>query len=299
MTNAPNGSPAPSLSLPQFKMRIPRIVMRAFNGLSIEPTPETQFSVSATAAPAVSHSAAPAPKPVPVKPRTDQQLEADMAERAGDLFSQTLFKRMHDQLASAEQLPARAAELLVLQRVDDNMSAEAIGLMYDVRGWDLPDRETAYLSDLATKLRTLDGHQVGLLLIETLYAEELTNSDTLGDLRTNFESYALEVAELLEIELPPIQAEADEGAYQQVSAEERRRLGMGGEGGEQEGAADATVVFVATHAPKPSAQRAPVKYRNSRTGESWSGRGLQPRWLKAAIGEGASLSDFEVAGAAA
>ena len=28
-----------------------------------------------------------------------------------------------------------------------------------------------------------------------------------------------------------------------------------------------------------------AKYRNSSTGESWSGRGLQPRWLKAALAE--------------
>lgn len=268
-------------------------MLKAKDLLRDEPAPAP--APAPTAAPAMSYGAAPAPKPVPVKPRSDQQLEAAMAERAGDLFSHMLFKRMHDQLASAEQLPSRAAELLVLQRVEDNMSAEAIELMYDVRGWDLPDRQTAYLSDLATRLRMLDGHQVGLLLIETLYAEELTNSDTLGDLRTNFESYALEVAELLEIELPPIQAEADEGAYQQVSAEERRRLGMDTDDeGEHDDATDASAAFVAVHAPKPSASKVPVKYRNASTGESWSGRGLQPKWLKVAIGEGARLEDFEV-----
>ena len=27
-----------------------------------------------------------------------------------------------------------------------------------------------------------------------------------------------------------------------------------------------------------------AKYRNKATGDTWSGRGLQPRWLKAAIG---------------
>ncbi|MEP6739862.1 MAG: H-NS histone family protein [Caldimonas sp.] len=35
-----------------------------------------------------------------------------------------------------------------------------------------------------------------------------------------------------------------------------------------------------------------AKYRNSSTGESWSGRGLQPRWLKAALASGRQLSDF-------
>jgi DNA-binding protein H-NS len=35
-----------------------------------------------------------------------------------------------------------------------------------------------------------------------------------------------------------------------------------------------------------------AKYRNSATGETWSGRGLQPKWLKAALGSGKKLSDF-------
>lgn len=37
-----------------------------------------------------------------------------------------------------------------------------------------------------------------------------------------------------------------------------------------------------------------AKYRNQATGESWSGRGLQPKWLKAAISAGAKLEDFAV-----
>ncbi len=37
-----------------------------------------------------------------------------------------------------------------------------------------------------------------------------------------------------------------------------------------------------------------AKYRNGNTGETWSGRGLQPKWLKAAISAGAKLQDFAV-----
>lgn len=36
-----------------------------------------------------------------------------------------------------------------------------------------------------------------------------------------------------------------------------------------------------------------VKYRDPKTGETWSGRGLQPKWLKVAIERGAKLTDFE------
>ncbi len=35
------------------------------------------------------------------------------------------------------------------------------------------------------------------------------------------------------------------------------------------------------------------KYK-SPTGETWSGRGLQPKWLKAAVASGKSLADFAV-----
>ena len=37
-----------------------------------------------------------------------------------------------------------------------------------------------------------------------------------------------------------------------------------------------------------------AKYRNKASGESWSGRGLQPRWLKAALAGGKKLTDFSV-----
>ena len=37
-----------------------------------------------------------------------------------------------------------------------------------------------------------------------------------------------------------------------------------------------------------------AKYSNKATGESWSGRGLQPRWLKAALASGKKIEDFAV-----
>jgi DNA-binding protein H-NS len=35
-----------------------------------------------------------------------------------------------------------------------------------------------------------------------------------------------------------------------------------------------------------------AKYRNASTGETWSGRGLRPNWLKAALAAGRKLEDF-------
>ncbi len=40
-------------------------------------------------------------------------------------------------------------------------------------------------------------------------------------------------------------------------------------------------------------RKAAVKFRDA-AGNTWSGRGLQPRWLKDALGAGKSLADFAV-----
>jgi DNA-binding protein H-NS len=44
----------------------------------------------------------------------------------------------------------------------------------------------------------------------------------------------------------------------------------------------------------PTGTKVAAKFRNKATGESWSGRGLQPRWLKAALAAGKKLADFAV-----
>jgi len=36
------------------------------------------------------------------------------------------------------------------------------------------------------------------------------------------------------------------------------------------------------------------KYRDPSTGNTWTGRGLQPKWLKAALASGRKLSDFVI-----
>lgn len=43
---------------------------------------------------------------------------------------------------------------------------------------------------------------------------------------------------------------------------------------------------------KASGGKVAPKYRNAATGETWTGRGLQPKWLKAALASGRSLDDF-------
>jgi DNA-binding protein H-NS len=40
--------------------------------------------------------------------------------------------------------------------------------------------------------------------------------------------------------------------------------------------------------------KVPAKYRDPATGQAWSGRGLHPKWLQAALAQGRKLSDFAV-----
>ncbi|CAD5367216.1 Histone family protein nucleoid-structuring protein H-NS [Rubrivivax sp. A210] len=50
----------------------------------------------------------------------------------------------------------------------------------------------------------------------------------------------------------------------------------------------------AAPAPKAAGKKVAAKYRNPASGDTWSGRGLQPKWLKSALAGGRSLADFAV-----
>jgi DNA-binding protein H-NS len=41
--------------------------------------------------------------------------------------------------------------------------------------------------------------------------------------------------------------------------------------------------------------KVPPKYRDPKTGATWAGRGVQPRWLRAAIKSGQKLESFLIA----
>jgi DNA-binding protein H-NS len=62
-----------------------------------------------------------------------------------------------------------------------------------------------------------------------------------------------------------------------------------------------TLTDLGTKAAVPSTKRAggptgkvAAKYRNPASGDTWSGRGLKPKWLAAALAEGKSLADFTI-----
>lgn len=51
----------------------------------------------------------------------------------------------------------------------------------------------------------------------------------------------------------------------------------------------------AAPAPKPATGgKVAAKYRDNASGQTWSGRGLKPKWLQAALAAGKKLEDFAI-----
>jgi DNA-binding protein H-NS len=50
----------------------------------------------------------------------------------------------------------------------------------------------------------------------------------------------------------------------------------------------------ATVAPRRASAKVAAKYRDPASGNTWSGRGLKPKWLTTALESGRTLSDFAV-----
>jgi DNA-binding protein H-NS len=46
--------------------------------------------------------------------------------------------------------------------------------------------------------------------------------------------------------------------------------------------------------PKRTGAKVAPKYHDSATGDTWSGRGLQPKWLKQALASGRKIGDFAI-----
>jgi hypothetical protein len=62
------------------------------------------------------------------------------------------------------------------------------------------------------------------------------------------------------------------------------------EGGDTDAEVEAPAAPAKTASVKSS-----IRYRDPMTGSTWSGRGLQPKWLKVALEGGRKLSEFDIA----
>lgn len=266
------------------------------------PAPEGEADDDSTEGEAAStqatsaNPAAKAPPAAKPKPRTSAELAIETEALGHQLLGQRVHGLIRIALQAQPELPLRALKLLILTHMHD-ASVEAFRLIYASRGWAMPTavrtwpHTPAFGRDLEAHIEGLNGRELGELLIETLVLEELTDGLDVDELidSDHFCAPTWSLCKELRIDeaqLESMAAAAAEAAFQQVRREEDERLGT---------PADATDAFVQAHAPAaPTAPRSPVKYRNQATGETWSGKGLQPKWLKVALAAGSTLNDFEV-----
>ena len=56
-----------------------------------------------------------------------------------------------------------------------------------------------------------------------------------------------------------------------------------------------TLLLTGTKRQHPSkGKKAPIKYRHPKTGQTWSGRGIYPKWLSEEIAKGKPIEKFAV-----
>lgn len=259
-----------------------------------KPTPtQDQQADDAPAAAAPTSDAAPA-KPAPV-PLSKAQLQMNITARRSELFGQLVLKALHEQLAAVDELPLIVLRLAITELLE-NSSYEAIAAVYKALNVQLPesafdDRAGHLLSYLDIVLKSLDGRRLGEALALCLVAEELTDTGIDADeLSDRHDGMVMPLADHFRLDLGFIEVEATDCARIQVFNEEATRLGIDPATLDDP---DATQAWVRSQLADPAAPRG-IKYRNHATGETWSGKGLQPKWLKAAIAAGATLNDFEV-----
>jgi DNA-binding protein H-NS len=90
-------------------------------------------------------------------------------------------------------------------------------------------------------------------------------------LRVQREERAAKIAEIRQTMADYGLTLADLGAHAGAAAPRRAGAGSSGKGAKVE-----------------------PKYRDAATGQTWSGRGLQPNWLKAELAKGRSLDEFAI-----
>ena len=186
------------------------------------------------------------------------------------------------------------------------LTYEACAMLYNLRGWDHPARGETYREDFEDRMADAGECELNKLLALLITAEKLSEERLTVDMLAD----SPDVGKVLD-------AYGIDPHRWWVLAEAAAKTQLAREAVEQEeqaaGAArrklSPTDAFIEQHgngaaeAPaRPAAKtptKAPVKYRNPMTGETWSGRGLMPKWLKVRMAEGHKLDEYSTAGTTA
>lgn len=262
---------------------------------------------------------APPPAAAPTAPARDggrggKGKKADKADAAAERaraveeltrkrYGPMMFRELADAVRR-EPLSDDALRVAVMLFFESLLTYEAKALVYDTLGWPAPKSRYGFGGDFGGRLSTATRRELGELAVLLTVAEPLSGERLDADeLRTTYG--AERVLEAYGVDAQRWWSLAEVAASTQIAAEEAQQ---GREADPAAGVArrelTPTEAFVAQHAPggngaAPEAAKATrtkpaVKYRCPATGSTWTGRGLQPKWLKVALAGDAKLSDFEV-----
>lgn len=104
----------------------------------------------------------------------------------------------------------------------------------------------------------------------------------------------------LDSKIAETKAQAIGGAIAEVqSLMEARGVTLEMLGGRKARAPRAAAASAPKQTRSTKGARIAAKYKNQATGETWSGRGLKPNWLRAAIMQGRKIEEFAVTAGAA
>lgn len=181
-----------------------------------------------------------------------------------------IMRRVAEGRRSTDELRMIVATMLDSQYDVPSEISEVMGWTAELEPLEAYGADVEWLLD---KLPSMTADQLGV--VATLFA--IWSAPVVKDARDTYPAQvqlakAYGVDPLNPIPTPSTAARADKGANDKV---------------------EETADEPAAPAAAPAKSKTTARYRNSQTGETWSGRGLMPKWLRVAINGGAKLQDFE------
>jgi len=280
-------APAPAPSAPE---KAPPVAAAAHDAPRPEPKKATPREAAAT------------PKRGGAGALSKAEKEAQaVAALTRERFGSMMFRELRDAVGR-EDLSVSALRVAVVLAFG-MVTYEAALMLYEAMEWPKPPPGAARLDDdFGDRVTTAGPRELGELLILLTVVEPLSDERVSVDtvyqtpgVGRVLDAYGInpgrwwvlaEAAAKTQIAREAVEQE------EQAAGAARRKLSPTDAFIEQHGTEAAAV-------PARPAGKTPVKYRNPMTGETWSGRGLMPKWLKARMAEGHKLDEYLTAGTTA
>lgn len=213
---------------------------------------------------------------IPSKPLTAEDIKKQRAQRIKEMMIARAPAHLWKHLVGcgAEGLTASAFTRVIVLLAEQLWGSIELDHILEVAG--LHKRGTGHLSQAETE-KLLDKQDDGMLaniVFMCLMADHLGNDTN----EKGLEAFAKDVQWPVHTLVQEISTEIDSAIRDEL---------------------DELKQAVPKGKAKPASKTPAVRYRDPMTLSTWSGRGLQPAWLKAAIANGGKLADFEVSSPAA